>query len=66
MRDFKESVKGIISKLTKDSKSVFSQKVFYEAGEEGIGELAVIESINMLKEDRSIEEPIPGLIKRNF
>lgn len=66
MKDFKDNIKGIISKLTKDSRSVFSHKIFFEAGEAGIGEWAVVESLNLLKEEKCIDEPIPGVIKRNF
>ncbi len=64
MKDFKETVKGIISKLTKNSSSVFSDKVFFEAGEIGIGETYVHESLKVLKEENFIKEPIPGLLKR--
>ncbi len=64
MSDFKEAVKSIITRLTKDSRSVFSEKVFFEAGESGIGEAYVNESLKLLKEERYILEPVPGVIKR--
>ena len=65
VRDFKDSIKDIISKLTLESRSVFSQKVFSEAGEIGIGEDYVANSIRSLKDENFICEPIPGVLKRN-
>lgn len=64
MKEFKGVIKDIISKLTRDSSSVFSQKVFSEAGEFGIGEGIVIENIKLLKDEQFIQEPIPGVLKR--
>lgn len=66
MQDFKDSIRVIISKLTLESKSVFSQKVLFEAGEIGIGENYVHQSIKSLKDENFICEPIPGVLKRNI
>ncbi|MFH0752716.1 MAG: hypothetical protein V1914_03935 [archaeon] len=64
MKDYKTTIKDIISKFTQHSSSVFSQKVFSEAGEFGIGEGIVNENIKLLKDEKFIHEPIPGLLKR--
>lgn len=64
MKDYKNAVKDIIAKLTQDRSSVFSQRVFSEASEFGIGEGSVIESLNLLKEENFIHEPVPGVLKR--
>lgn len=39
-------------------------KVLFEAGEFGIGETYVNESLKLLKEEKFIQEPVPGVIKR--
>lgn len=64
MKDYKSTIKDIIAKFTQDRKSVFSQKIFSEASEFGIGEGTVVESLNLLKEENFIHEPIPGVLKR--
>lgn len=64
MKDYKDQIKDMISKFTQNSTSVFSQKIFSEAGEFGIGEFAVTESLKSLKEENFIHEPVPGVLKR--
>ncbi len=66
MKEFKGIIKDIISKFTRESSSVFSQKVFSEAGEFGIGEGIVTENIKLLKDEHFIHEPVPGVLKRNL
>ena len=63
-KDIKEDVKNIVNKLTIDTSSVFSEKVYYLAGELGIGELLVKESLQELINDKFIAEPVMGIIKK--
>ncbi|MBT3985844.1 hypothetical protein HOD38_04410 [archaeon] len=63
-KDIKEDVKNIVNKLTIDTSSVFSEKIYYLAGELGIGELLVKESLQELINDKFIAEPVMGIIKR--
>ncbi len=62
--DFKDKIKGLISKFTQNSSSVFSDIIISEAGEAGIGEEYVNKSIKTLKDENFISEPIPGVLKR--
>ena len=63
-KDIKEDVKNIVNKLTIDTSSVFSEKIYYLAGELGLGELLVKESLQELINDKFIAEPVMGIIKR--
>ncbi len=60
----KDKVKGIIEKLTEDTNSVFSQKIYDLAAEFGIGEGHVKSSLQELEEDKYITEPVIGVIKK--
>lgn len=62
--DTKTSVKTIINKLTSDSKSTFSEKVYHLAGEFGIGEAIVQDCLNQLKEENFICEPMCGVLRK--
>ncbi len=62
--DTKTSVKGIIDKLTSDTRSTFSEKVFCLAGEFGIGEAIVQDCLNQLKEENFICEPMCGVLRK--
>ncbi|MFH1972037.1 MAG: hypothetical protein ABIJ18_01010 [archaeon] len=63
-KDIKEDIKIIVDKLTLETKSVFSEKVFNLAADLGIGELLVRESLHQLMEDNYIAEPMQGIIIR--
>jgi hypothetical protein len=63
-KDIKEDVKNIVDKLTNDTNSVFSEKVYNLAADLGIGELLVKESLHELMDDNYICEPIMGIIKK--
>ena len=63
-KDIKEDVKNIVEKLTSETKSVLSEKIFNLAAELGIGELLVRESLHELKKDNYIVEPVMGVIKK--
>ena len=62
--DTKGSIRNIIEKLTADSRSVFSEKVFYIAGEMGIGEMIVKDCIQQLMDENFIAEPMSGVLRR--
>ena len=62
----KEKLKGIIEKMTQTTKSVFSEKVFLEAGEMGIGEMHVRKMIDELMEEDYIMQPMRGVLKRKI
>jgi DNA replicative helicase MCM subunit Mcm2 (Cdc46/Mcm family) len=64
MVDHKEKLKRIIEKMTQKRKSIFSEKVFLEAGEFGIGEMHVRKMIEELMEENYIVEPIKGVLQR--
>lgn len=66
MDDLKGAVKNIIDRLTIDTNSVFSEKLFLEAGEQGIGEVYVKKALLELKEDKSVEEVFNGKVIRNL
>jgi len=53
--DVKCVVKSIIERLTHDTKSIFSERIFLEAGELGIGESYVRQALEKLKEERYLE-----------
>lgn len=63
-KNVKEDVKIIVDKLTLETRSVISEKVFNLAAELGIGELLVRESLHQLIQDNYICEPIQGVIKK--
>ncbi|MBI4447692.1 hypothetical protein HY643_01810 [Candidatus Woesearchaeota archaeon] len=58
-----QKVREIIEKLTKERESVLSEKVFFEAGELGIGETFVQKTIDELKEKNFLFEPMRGVLK---
>lgn len=61
----KHMVKTIVNRLTQSSPSVFYEKVFYEAGEIGIGDSAVRQVINQLKQENYLEEFLEqGVLRR--
>jgi hypothetical protein len=62
--DTKTSIKGIIEKLTTETTSVFSIKVFNLAADLGIGEMLVQSSIHELMEENFIREPVRGVLRR--
>ncbi len=62
--EVKSSIKTIIEKLTTETKSVFSDKVFNLAADIGIGEILVQDSLNELMEENFIAEPMRGVLKR--
>ncbi|MFH1638652.1 MAG: hypothetical protein ABIB71_09565 [Candidatus Woesearchaeota archaeon] len=64
MQDHKDIVKRIIEKLTQQSMSVFSNDVFNHAGELGIGESQVEESIKELMAEKFLQQPCRGVLKR--
>jgi len=60
----KDKVKTIIEKLTEDTKSAFSYKIYDLAAEFGIGETHVKTSIQELEKENYITEPVMGVIKK--
>ena len=64
MKDTKASIRGIIEKLTMETKSVFSHKVFDIAAEMGLGEIIVRDCLQKLVEENFISEPMHGVLKR--
>jgi hypothetical protein len=60
----KDKVKTIIEKLTEDTNSIFSEKVYNLAAELGIGDLHVKDSLHELMEENYIDEPVLGVIKK--
>ncbi|MBS3170924.1 hypothetical protein J4223_04050 [Candidatus Woesearchaeota archaeon] len=63
--DAKVSVKVIIDKLTLDTKSIFSEKVYNIAAELGLGECIVHDCLHQLLEENYICEPVCGVLKKN-
>lgn len=63
-KDTKASIRGIIEKLTSESRSVFSEKVYYVAAEMGLGEMIVRDCIQQLLDEKFISEPMQGVLKR--
>ena len=63
-KDTKTSIRGIIEKLTMESKSVFSEKVYYVAAEMGLGEMIVQDCLQQLIQENFISEPMQGLLRR--
>lgn len=63
-RDTKTSIRGIIEKLTLESRSVFSEKVFYVAAEMGLGEMIVQDCLQQLIQENFISEPMQGVLRR--
>ena len=64
MTDTKASVRGIIDKLTVQTPSILSEKVFNIAAELGIGDLLVQDSLNQLIDENFITMPMAGVVKR--
>tara|TARA_Y100000310_G_C20451326_1_gene700881 strand:+ start:671 stop:862 length:192 start_codon:yes stop_codon:yes gene_type:complete len=60
----KEKVKGIIEKLTTETNSILSEKIYDLAAELGIGDLHVKDSIHELMEENYIDQPVLGVIKK--
>ena len=65
-KDTKASIRGIIEKLTSESRSVFSEKVYYIAGEMGLGEMIVKDCLQQLMDENFISEPMLGVLKRVY
>lgn len=63
-KDTKTSIRSIIEKLTLESKSVFSHKVFDIAAEMGLGEMIVRDCLQQLMEENFISEPMQGVLRR--
>lgn len=57
-------IKQIIDRLTQNTKSIFVEKLIFEAGEFGIGELSVNEAVSQLIEQNYLIEPVKGVVKR--
>ena len=64
MGDTKSSIRGIIEKLTLESRSVFSEKVYHVAAELGFGEMIVKDCLQQLLEENFISEPMQGVLRR--
>jgi len=62
--DAKVAIKTIVEKLTANTKSVFSDKVFTLAADLGIGEMLVQDSIKQLVDENFIREPVMGVLQR--
>tara|TARA_Y100000310_G_scaffold339045_1_gene430501 strand:- start:2849 stop:3046 length:198 start_codon:yes stop_codon:yes gene_type:complete len=62
--DTKTTVKVIIEKLTADTKSILSEKVFNLAADRGIGDIIVKDSIQQLVEENFISVPVHGVLRR--
>lgn len=60
----KEQIKNIITRLTSAKPTILAEKVFFVAGEFGIGDNIVKEIIQDLTNEKFISEPVPGVIKR--
>jgi len=60
----KEKVKGIIDKLTTETNSILSEKIYDLAAELGIGDLHVKDSIHELMDENYIDQPVLGVIKK--
>ena len=56
MDNLKGSVKSIIERLTKENATIFSEKLFLEAGEMGIGETYVRKALQELQEEKYVEQ----------
>ena len=63
-KDTKASIRVIIEKLTLESRSVFSHKVFDIAAEMGLGEMIVKDCLQQLMDDHFISEPMQGVLRR--
>ncbi len=63
-KDTKTSIRGIIEKLTLESRSVFSEKVYYVAAEMGLGEMIVQDCLQQLIQENFISEPMHGVLQR--
>ncbi|MAG78121.1 hypothetical protein CL616_02020 [archaeon] len=63
-KDIKTDIKNIVDKLTNDTNSVFSEKIYNLAADLGIGEILVKESLLELMDDNYICEPVMGIIKK--
>ena len=63
-KDTKASIRAIIEKLTLESRSVFSHKVFDIAGEMGLGEMIVKDCLQQLLDENFITEPMQGVLRR--
>lgn len=63
-KDTKTSIRGIIEKLTLDTRSIFSHKVFDIAAEMGLGEMIVKDCLQQLMEEKFISEPMQGVLRR--
>jgi len=63
-KDTKTSIRGIIEKLTLESRSVFSEKVYHVAAEMGLGEMIVKDCLQQLLEENFISEPMQGVLRR--
>lgn len=60
----KEKLKNIIEKMTQKRRSIFSEKLFLEASEFGIGEMHVRKMINELMEENYLVEPMKGVLQK--
>ncbi len=64
LQNHKDIVKRIIERMTERSISVFSEAVFDQAGEVGLGESQVEASIRELMEEHFLEQPCRGVLRR--
>ncbi len=63
--DAKVSVKVIVDKLTLETKSIFSEKVYNIAAEMGLGECIVQDCLQQLMAENYICEPVCGVLRKN-
>jgi hypothetical protein len=63
-RDNKTTVQNIIEKLTGNSSSILSEKVFNIAAESGLGDLIVKDCIKQLVEENFVAEPVRGVLRK--
>jgi len=64
LSDAKVRIKSIIERLTTETRSIFSEKVFSLAAELGIGESHVKASLQELVAENFITEPMHGVLRR--
>ena len=64
MKEPKVHVKEIIQKLTIDTPSVLSEKIYNVAAEFGLGDMLVHDCLSQLVEENFISEPMQGVLKR--
>ena len=64
MKELRNQIERIINRLTQNTKTIFYDKLFSEAGEFGIGEAHVMQVVEELKQENIVYEPCRGILKR--